>query len=81
MTSFPKKDIVRFVAFDEKLAIDLTGKLNGRGVYLCRSLECFDAAMKKKRLSHALGVSLTLDEVANLRNEYAKVIENAEVDE
>jgi len=81
MTSFEKKDILRFVASDGKLLIDRTGKLNGRGAYLCRSLDCFDTAMKKKRLTYSLGVSLTPEETAALREEYAKEISNAEVNE
>ena len=81
MKSFPKKEVVRFVAVDGKIAIDETGRLNGRGAYLCRSLECFDMAMKKKRLTFALGISLTQIDIANLREEYAKGIIDAEVDE
>ena len=81
MTSFPKKEIVRFVAADGKLTIDRTGRLNGRGVYLCRSLECFDTAIKKKRLTYALGISLNPAEAADLREAYSKEIMNAEVNE
>ena len=81
MTSFPKKEIVRFVAANGKLAVDPAGRLNGRGAYICRSLECFDMAMKKKRLSHSLGIVLTPMDIAELREEYAKEIINAEVDE
>ena len=81
MTSFPKKDIVRFVATDGKLVIDSTGKLNGRGVYLCRSLECFDTAVKKKRFSHSLDVRMTPEEMADLREKYATKIIDAEVGE
>ena len=81
MTSFPKKDVVRFVAVDGKLVIDHSGKLNGRGAYLCKSLECFDMAMKKKRLQRALEASISAEEVAGLREEYAKEILDAEVDE
>ena len=80
MASFPKKEIVRFVAVDGKAVIDKEGRLNGRGAYLCRSLDCYDAAMKKKRLTYALGVSLTQIDIAGLREEYAKVID-AEVNE
>ena len=79
MTSFPKKEIVRFVAADGKLVIDSTGKLNGRGVYLCRSLDCFDTAVKKKRFSHSLELSMTPEEMAGLREEYATKIIDAEV--
>ena len=81
MTSFQKNEVMRFVAADEKLTIDRTGRMNGRGAYLCRSLECFDTAMKKKRLTYALGISLNPEEIAGLREEYSKEIKNAEVDE
>ena len=81
MTSFPKKEIVRLVAIDGKLAIDKTGKLNGRGAYLCRSLECFDTAMKKKRLNYAIGAQMTAEETAVFRAEFSNEILGAEVNE
>ena len=81
MKSFPKNEIVRLVAEDGKPVIDKTGRQNGRGAYLCHTLDCFDMAMKKKRLTYALGVSLTQIEIADLREEYAKEIIDAEVDE
>lgn len=34
--------------------MDATGKLSGRGAYLCASAECFRRAVKEKRLSKAL---------------------------
>ena len=79
MTSFPKGDVVRFVASEGRLVIDHTGRINGRGAYLCRSLDCFDMAIKKKRLTYALGVSLTPEECVDLRKGYAIEISNAEV--
>ena len=79
MTSFPKKDVVRFVARDGKPAIDMSGRMNGRGAYLCRSLDCFDLAIRKKRLARALGAVLTPEDIAVLREGFAKEISNAEV--
>jgi len=81
MTSFPKNSVVRFVVSEGKLVIDPTGKMNGRGAYLCKKLDCFDMAMKKKRLTYALGVSMTPEECTMLREEYAKKISTAEVNE
>jgi len=81
MTSFPKNEVVRLVASDGKLVIDLAGRLNGRGAYLCRSLDCFDIAVRKKRLTYALGVSMTQEECAVLREEYTKLMSDAEVSE
>ena len=79
MTSFPKGEVVRFAASGGKPVIDIIGKMNGRGAYLCRSLDCFDMAVKKKRLTYALGASQTPEGWADLREEYAKVITDAEV--
>ena len=81
MTSFPKKEIVRVVLQGGKPVIDMEGKLNGRGAYLCRSLDCFDMAMKKKRLAYAIGVQMTAEEIASFREEYSKAIVGLEVDE
>ena len=81
LISFPKNEIVRLVAVEGKLVIDKTGKLNGRGVYLCRSRECFDTAIKKKRLTHALGITLTQTDIDGLKEEYAKELIDAEVNE
>ena len=81
MTSFPKGEVVRFAASDGKLLIDAKGKSNGRGAYLCRSLDCFDMAVKKKRLSYALGVSMTQEEIDFLREDFSKIISDTEVSE
>ena len=81
MVSFPKKEIVRIVLQNGKPIIDLEGRLNGRGAYLCRSLDCFDTAMKKKRLAYAIGSRMTEEEIAAFREEYSKAIVGVEVDE
>ena len=79
MTSFPKIDVVRLVSQDGKPVIDRTGRMNGRGAYLCRSQECLDLAIKKKRMTHALGIVMTPEDIAVFREEYAKELSNAEV--
>ncbi len=40
---------------EEGISIDLTGKKNGRGAYICRSIDCFELAVKKNALPRALG--------------------------
>lgn len=55
MESFPKKELVRIVKNKEnEIKLDLTGKLNGRGTYICRKSECFENAVKSKRLSKSI---------------------------
>ena len=42
----PKKELIRAVKSPEgDISIDLTGKKNGRGAYICRSAECFRKAV------------------------------------
>ena len=67
MTSFPKKELVRFAVSLEGPAIDTNGKQDGRGIYLCRSTDCFDKAVKKKRISN------------DLRSEFEKIVKAVEV--
>ncbi len=44
-----KKGLLRIVKDKEgNLFLDLTGKKNGRGAYICRSSACFKSARKKK---------------------------------
>lgn len=50
----PKKELVRIVRSAEgAINVDLTGKMPGRGAYLCRSTQCLAKARKAKRLEHA----------------------------
>jgi len=50
-----KNELIRIVrAPDGSISIDFTGKLSGRGAYICRSLSCFRKARKSKRLEHSL---------------------------
>ncbi len=51
----PKKELVRIVKSPEgEISLDLTGKKNGRGAYICKSCECLAKARKAKRLEKAL---------------------------
>ena len=47
----PKKELIRIVKSAEgEISLDLTGKKNGRGAYICRSAECLKLARKARRL-------------------------------
>lgn len=53
--SLPKKELLRIVRTPEgEVLVDLTGKQNGKGAYLKRSLEALEIAKKKNLLSRAL---------------------------
>lgn len=62
MESFPKKELIRVVKNKEgEISLDLTGKLNGRGAYVCRSKECLRLAFKKRAIERALEITLSDD--------------------
>ena len=52
----PKRELIRIVhQKDGTILPDATGKLAGRGAYICPSLACLKAARKAKRLERAFG--------------------------
>ena len=58
-----KKELVRVVRSPEgEVSVDLTGRKNGRGAYICRSAECLKKARKQKAISKALNCEIS-DEV------------------
>jgi predicted RNA-binding protein YlxR (DUF448 family) len=51
----PKKELIRVVKNkDGEVAVDFTGKANGRGAYICKDRKCFDLAIKKNAFNRAL---------------------------
>lgn len=55
----PKKELLRVVRTPEgTVAVDLTGKANGRGAYLKKDITAVAAARKNKALERALEVSV-----------------------
>lgn len=49
-----KKDLIRVVKNNEgKIFIDLTGKANGRGAYIKKSIEAIEIAKKRKCFERA----------------------------
>ncbi|MBO6141751.1 MAG: YlxR family protein [Ruminococcus sp.] len=46
----PKRELIRVVKSSEgEISLDLTGKKNGRGAYICESIDCLRAARKARR--------------------------------
>ena len=65
----PKQELLRIVRTDENtVAVDITGRLNGRGAYLCRSISCFEKAVKTRALQRSLGTQIS-DETLSLIRE------------
>lgn len=65
---FDKRRLTRIVRTpDEGVVVDLSGKRNGRGAYLCDQMSCWDSALEKTQLlNQALMSELTELERAEL---------------
>ena len=52
---FPKSDLIRVLRTPSgDVVLDLSGKMSGRGAYICKSLACFKKARKSGRISTSL---------------------------
>ncbi|MDR2671722.1 MAG: YlxR family protein [Coriobacteriales bacterium] len=66
--SATKQQLVRFVRNkDGSLDCDPTGRMSGRGAYVCATSECFDAARRKQSLSKALKCPISNGQYEHLR--------------
>jgi predicted RNA-binding protein YlxR (DUF448 family) len=52
---------------EHEVLVDPTGKLNGRGAYLCDRRSCWERAVSSNVLSRALNVDLTAETLQRLR--------------
>lgn len=63
-----KKDLIRIVKDkDGNINIDKTGKLEGRGAYICDNIDCLEKAIKTKRIERVFEAIITDDVYNNLR--------------
>ena len=54
-----KRELIRVVrCTDGSVSLDFSGKLNGRGAYICPNLECLKKAQKSKALDRSLEVTI-----------------------
>ena len=73
----PKQQLIRIVRNKEgQVAVDPTGKMNGRGAYLKRSHEAFVLAKKKKVLARALQVEIPEEIFVELETLITKIRSN-----
>lgn len=55
----PKGELIRVVRTkDEGVVLDKTGKVSGRGAYICHDIKCYNKARKAKRFETALEITI-----------------------
>lgn len=66
----PKNTMVRVIKTEnDEVMIDLTGRKNGRGAYICFSEECLKRAIKTKGLERSLGAGVSEEIYERLKKE------------
>ena len=63
-----KKEFIRLVKNKEnEINIDKTGKMEGRGAYICDNIECLEKLIKTKRLEKVFDMKISEEIYENLR--------------
>lgn len=69
----PKKELVRVVHTPNgDITLDTTGKVSGRGAYLCNDPKCLIKAKKQNRLSRAFSCDVSQEVYTKLEEQFAK---------
>ncbi len=72
-----KKEMMRVLRTTEgEIQIDVTGKKNGRGAYLCYNRACLEQAMKSKGLERSLKMPISLEVYEDLKKEFEAIEQN-----
>ena len=68
-----KQELIRVVRMpDGNVSLDFSGKLNGRGAYICPAAECLKKAQKSKALERSLEVPIPQTVYDRLADEMEK---------
>ena len=68
-TATAKRDLARIVRTPQgRIVADPTGKMAGRGAYLCADPRCWEQAVKKGRLERTLKTRIAAEELDGLRS-------------
>lgn len=69
-----KKEMMRVLKTAEgPIVLDVTGKKNGRGAYLCLSEECLKKARKNKGLERSFKMSIPEEVYESLEKEFKDI--------
>ena len=71
-----KREMIRVLRTQEgDICIDVTGKKNGRGAYLCKNPGCLELAVKNHGLERSFKMNISKETVTELTEEIRKIAE------
>lgn len=69
-----KKEMIRVIkTAEDQILLDATGRKNGRGAYLCPSMECFKKAMKGRGLERSFKMAIPREVYETLEKEMEEI--------
>ena len=69
-----KKEMIRVIKTAEgEILLDATGRKNGRGAYLCPSMECFKKAVKGRGLERSFKMAIPREVYETLEREMEEI--------
>ncbi len=64
-----KKSLIRIVKNkNQEICVDKTGKMEGRGAYICDDINCLEKVIKSKRLEKVLDIAISEQTYNELRS-------------
>ena len=69
-----KKQMIRVVRMPEgEMTLDRSGRMNGRGAYICPSRECLEKAIRNRGLNRSFRTEVSAEVTDRLRQEIADI--------
>ncbi len=69
-----KKEMIRVIRTPEgEICIDVTGRKNGRGAYICHDMECLKKAVKNHGIERSLKMQIPEDVYKRLEEEMSGI--------
>ena len=69
-----KKEMIRVIkTAEDEIMLDATGRKNGRGAYLCPSMECLKKAVKGKGLERSFKMAIPKEVYETLEKEMEEI--------
>ena len=69
-----KKEMIRVIKTAEgEILLDATGRKNGRGAYLCPSMECFKKAVKGRGLERSFKMAIPREVYETMEKEMEEI--------
>lgn len=78
--SFEKSQLIRISKTPDGIIVDEKGKTEGRGAYICKSINCLNKAFKKNQLAYSFKTKIDEETTQRLITSLSQIINNAETE-